>query len=270
MESHDTSEDLVAVRERTEPRLKSLETLSGYTITATDGDIGKVHDFLFDDESWGVQYIVVDTGRWLPGKLVLIAPQAVSLPDDPAKTLPVRLTMDQVRNSPGLERDMPVSRRYQKELNAYYGWPLYWTFGGFYNAVPPLQPTELPSGIPEEGGEGPEAEEADPHLRSLREVSGYIVQANDGESGHAGDFIADLEGWTIRYMEVDTRKWLPGKTKLFPVQWVADISWSEGRVYVDSTTDIIKGSPSYDSSVPLDRAYEEALFRYYGQQGYEL
>ncbi|MFO0754529.1 MAG: PRC-barrel domain-containing protein [Thermodesulfovibrionales bacterium] len=140
MESPDTSGDAAAVRERTEPKLRSLETLAGYTITATDGDIGKVHDFLFDDESWGVQYIVVDTGRWLPGALVLIAPQAVSLPDETAETLPVRLTKDQIRNSPPLEKDMPVSRRYQTELNAYYGWSPYWTFGGFYNAAPPLQP----------------------------------------------------------------------------------------------------------------------------------
>ncbi|MBZ0156542.1 MAG: PRC-barrel domain-containing protein [Alphaproteobacteria bacterium] len=267
MESPGTPEGTTVTRERTEPKLKSLETLSGYTITATDGDIGKVHDFLFDDESWGVRYIVVDTGRWLPGKLVLIAPQAVSLPDDKAKTLPIRLTMEQIRNSPGQEKDMPVSRRYQRELNAYYGWSPYWTFGGFYNAAPPLQPSEPPSEILEEGEE-PEEEGADPHLRSMGEITGYIVQANDGETGHAGDFIVDLEGWIIRYMEVDTRKWLPGKRKLFPVQWIVEISWSEYRVYVDSTTDIIKGSPSHDPSVPLTRVQEDALYRYYGQQGY--
>ena len=61
--------------------LRSLKELQGYTISATDGDIGSVHDFYFDDQHWTVRYLVVDTGGWLSGRRVLVSPLALGRPD---------------------------------------------------------------------------------------------------------------------------------------------------------------------------------------------
>src|SRR5687767_2340606 len=54
--------------------LRNIKDLRGYVIRAIDGTIGKVDDFYFDDEDWGIRYLVVDTGSWLSGRKVLISP----------------------------------------------------------------------------------------------------------------------------------------------------------------------------------------------------
>lgn len=61
--------------------LQSVRDLRGYIIHATDGEIGKVDQFLFDDETWTIRYLVVNTGNWLLKKLVLISPIALEKPD---------------------------------------------------------------------------------------------------------------------------------------------------------------------------------------------
>lgn len=54
--------------------LRSMNDLENYTIRATDGTIGHVTDFYFDDERWVIRYLVVDTGSWLASRKVLISP----------------------------------------------------------------------------------------------------------------------------------------------------------------------------------------------------
>jgi hypothetical protein len=93
--------------------------LRGFTIGATDGDIGTVDEFYFDDTSFTVRYLVVDTGGWLTGRKVLIAPMALRDIDWEAKRIKVALTRAQVEKSPDIETDRPVSR--QHEI-AYYSY----------------------------------------------------------------------------------------------------------------------------------------------------
>ena len=106
--------------------LRSMNELYGYTIRATDDTIGSVHDFFFDDRESTVRYLVVDTGNWLPGRKVLIAPDALSKPDWASMMLPVNLTKEQVKNSPDIDTEKPVSRQQEEDLRGYYDWPLYW------------------------------------------------------------------------------------------------------------------------------------------------
>lgn len=238
--------------------LRNMRAFYGRGILAEDGDIGKVDDFFFDDDTWTVRYLVADTGHWLPGRKVLISTAALGRPDPESGDFPVALTREQVRNSPDIDMDMPVSRQDQVELHAYYGWPAYWTFGGYYNVAPP-------PGDGEEEEEISRAEQSDPHLRSAKEVGGYHIQGNDGEIGHVEDFIVEDESWTIRYAQVDTRNWLPGKRVLIPRRWITEISWTERLVYVELTTDEIKDSPGYDPSEPVSREYEIKLYEHYGR-----
>ena len=57
--------------------MRNVKDLRGYRIRATDGLIGTVDDFYFDDQDWGIRYLVVDTGCWLSGRKVLISPAAI-------------------------------------------------------------------------------------------------------------------------------------------------------------------------------------------------
>jgi len=96
--------------------LRSLYVMLNYHIVATDALEGAVQDFLFDDESWIVHYLVVETAGPVGRRKVLILPFAVGQPDWERKQLPVLLTAAQIRNSPPLESDMPISRQRESGL----------------------------------------------------------------------------------------------------------------------------------------------------------
>jgi hypothetical protein len=239
--------------------LRSVKALYGYTIAATDGDIGGVYAFYFDDQAWTIRYLIVDTGTWLPGREVLISPAAVGQPQWEMRRLPVNLTQAQVENSPDIDTDQPVSRQYETALHDYYAWPVYWT------AIP-VDPGGL--AIPPELAENLATRPGDPHLRSTQEVIGYYIQASDGDLGHVEDFIIDDEDWTIRYMVIDTRNWLPGKKVVVSPEWITEVAWGESKVHVDLTREAIKNSPEYDPVESVNRLYEERLYDFYGRPKY--
>jgi hypothetical protein len=246
--------------------LRSIESLCGYKISAFDGEIGKVHEFLFDDEQWTIRYVVVDTGRWIPGRRVLISPAVFGQPDWDLQQFPVSLTKEQVKNSPDINVDKPVSRRHELELLKYYGISPYWPYvpaSGYYTVPPPVP-------LSKEEREELESEKnkEEIHLRSTREVIGYHIQATDDTIGHVVDFILEDEKWVIRYMVVDTRNWLPGKKVLVSPHWIKDIRWTQTKVYVDLSKEAVKNSPEYDPSEPVNREYELRLYDYYGRPKY--
>ena len=192
--------------------LRSLRALLGYTVCATDGNIGSVHDFYFDDDNWFIRYLVVDTGHWLPGRKVLVPPGVLGQLNWTASTFPLALTRKQVEKSPDIDTDKPVSRQQQLDLHNHFGWPAYWIDPGF-GPTPGMEPDAriLESATPSDTGT---EEKGDPHLRSVKEVRGYPIHASDGKIGHAEDFVADVEFWVMRSLVVDTRNWLPGKLVL--------------------------------------------------------
>lgn len=247
--------------------LRSLKELSGYTILAKDGDIGNVHDFFFDDEIWAIRYIVVDTGTWLPGRKVLLIPSTVEQPEWETNALPVRLKKEQVKNSPEIDADKPVSRQAEIELHKHYNWVPYWVVPP-HGIAPRISHKEEEKKEEKEEKHVLESERVDPHLRSVKEVTGYHIQAADGEIGHVEEFIADDADWFIRYMVVDTRNWLPGKKVLVPPSWIDRVSWADSKVYVDLPRELIKNSPEFDPAAPVNRQYEERFYDYYGRPKY--
>ena len=240
--------------------LRSTNSLIGYRILATDGVLGKVKDLYFDDRTWTARYLVADTGGWLEDRLVLISPVDVGTPDWSKDLLPVSLSKKQVEESPPAAEDQPVSRRYEQELSAHFGWPFYWvaTPGG----IPGQAAVESAAEQPEEPSEG------DSNLRSAREVTGYHIQATDGEIGHVEDMIIDTDPWIIRYLVIDTKNWLPGRKVLVARNWLNSVSWEEHKVHVDLNRNEIKGSPEYDPAKPVNRDYETRLYDYYGRPSY--
>ena len=94
-----------------------------------------VTDFLFDDEAWVVRYLVVDTGSWLSSRKVLISPISIGEPTWTDRTLPASITKEQVKNSPDIDTDKPVSRQYELGYFGYYGYyPYYWGASGLWAA----------------------------------------------------------------------------------------------------------------------------------------
>ena len=242
--------------------LRSLKDLEGYKISATDGSIGKIYDFFIDDEFWTVRYVVADTGQWLPGRKVLLAPSVLLQSDWRERSFSVGLTRGQIESSPDIDTDKPVSRQRELELRDHYGWPYYWTgIGG----VMPMPMAGIPPFNPPPSGSKP----GDPHLRSVREIIGYGVRATDGDIGKVSDFIADDESWIVRYLVVATSKWLPGRKVLISPQWlVGPISWSSRKVTVIMSRASIKSSPEFEPHSPVNRDYERQLYDFYGRPAY--
>ncbi len=251
--------------------LRSALKLKGYRIEAQDGPIGKSNDLFFDDAHWVIRYLVVDTGAWLPGRRVLLSPVALGRPDWSLKAFPVNLTKEQIERSPGVASDQPVSRQLEGEVVDYFGWPEYWPpavlpVGTIAAGNPP--PPIAPQVKPEPAGDDETPQRGDPHLRSIQEVAKYHIQARDGEIGHIEDFIVDDEAWSIRYVVVDTRNWLPGRKVLLAPDWFSKFDWHASTAATELSRDTVKQAPAYDPSQPVNRDYEGRLYDFYGRPGY--
>jgi len=229
--------------------LRSIKQLYGDKLGASDGEIGQVKDFYFDDQNWAVRYLVADTGSWLPGRQVLISPHA--FPEGfRGKLLCVNLTRKQIEDSPSIESHKPLSRQYEEEYYRYYGWPYYWQGGGLWgmSGFPILElPPKPLSGEPATAI-GPQPERADAHLRSTQAVDGYHLQASDGIIGHVCDFMMDDKSWAIGQLVIKIGHRLSGKEVLIPTNQVAQISFDESTVFVSLTREAVEQSPAHHVS----------------------
>lgn len=249
--------------------MRSLKDLERYRVSAVDGDVGRVTDFLFDDQHWTTRYLVTDTsGSWDVAHQVLISPTFFRRVDWATRLFHLGLTQDKVKNSPSVDLQKPVSRQYERAYSQYYGCPYYWdssVIGAWNMGAYPYAPGgDSMKEDPQPTGD----EHNDPHLRSAKEVTGYHVHGIDGEIGHIADFIVDDETWAIRYLVVDTSNWWLGKKVLVAPHWAHKISWSMSMVYIDLTRDAIKSSPAWSPAEPVNREYEERLYDYYGRPAY--
>jgi hypothetical protein len=251
--------------------LRNTSHLKGLVIRATDGELGTVDQFYFDDDSWAIRYLTIETGGWLNGRSVLISPYSILSLDWEAKRLDVALTKKQVENSPNIDTHLPVSRQQEAGYLGYYGYPYYWS-GPFM-----WGPAYYPSGLavptaasqiarPDTNGR----ESMDSHLRSTEAVTGYHIEAADGEIGHVNGFVVDDEAWAIRYIEVATKNWWPGKDVLVSPAWIERVSWAESKVYTGLSREAIKSGPEYIESRSITREYENELYLHYGRPPYWL
>jgi hypothetical protein len=249
--------------------LRNTSELKGLVIRATDGELGVVDQFYFDDDSWAVRYLTVDTGGWLGGRQVLISPMSVINANWQARRVDVALTKKQVENSPGIDTHLPVSRQHEAAYLGYYGYPYYW--GGPYLWGPTFNPSSLAApavASMQAISDSVESEWTDSHLHSSEAVTGYHIEAVDGEIGHLDGFVVDDEAWAIRYIEVATRNWWPGKKVLVSPGWIDSVSWAESKVYAGLSREAIKNGPEYIESMPVTREYEDHLHFHYGRPPY--
>jgi uncharacterized protein YrrD len=250
--------------------LRNAKELEHHELRARDGKIGHVQDFFFDDVRWTVRYLVVDTGTWLNSRKVLISPVAVRSVEWEGKLISVELTQEQVRNSPGIDTEQPVSREHEAALTSYYDWPAYWGAAGFpdigFAAPISLAAIDRPEAKkPATQHSSPTAVHEDHHMRSVRAVTGHAVEASDGSIGHVHDFLIDDRSWAIRYLIIDTRNWWPGKKVLVSPRWIREVGWNESKVYVELTRAAVKASPAYDAAKPPGADYTDQLHDHYGQ-----
>jgi hypothetical protein len=247
--------------------LRSLKELERITVSATDGDVGSVANFLFDDDRWAVRYLVVETGTAFDARRVLISPISFRSVEWPTRVVRLGLTCHEIKNSPGVDTEKPVSRQNEQEYFRYYGYPYYWGAAGLWGqgwdpALLALRTQgESPPGRPDLTG-------ADAHLRSVQEVTGYHAQGSDDAIGHVVDFLVDDATWAIRYLVIDTGHWWAGHKVIVAPEWATRISFDERKVFMDMTRDAIKNSPAWIEHGTVDRDYEARLHEHHGRPAY--
>jgi uncharacterized protein YrrD len=235
---------------------RNLSSLIANPMEGADGEMGKVEDFYFDDQAWIIVYLIVNTGTWLSGRKVLISPVALIRGSDRTHTFPVNLTKEQIKNSPDIDTDLPVSRQQERALHQYYPWQIYWGTGfyagGIWGIVTP----------PVDDAVAVKATVGDQHLRSTRAVTGYHIETTDGELGHLMDFIIDDETWHIEWLVVEMHGWLNGKKVLIARKHIREIQWKGSKVLVDVTKYILENLPAYDESTFFHSQTLDTIFEY--------
>lgn len=200
--------------------LHDLNTLTGSSVIATDGEMGSVRNFLFDDQSWTIRYLVVDVGSWLMRRAAVLAITLVEQPDWAKKTFHVHLTKEQVRHGPDPDTEKPVSRQQEIAMKEYLGLP---------DSLEDSEFGLLSSSMPT-GREYPLRTKGDLHLRSTSDLAGYEVWATDGAIGRLEGFIMDDASWHLGYLDVKAGDWLHSRSVLVPTRSVKSIAWADHRV----------------------------------------
>jgi sporulation protein YlmC with PRC-barrel domain len=259
--------ELTQLRTEESPMLRPVTELHGYSVLALDGSIGHVSDILFDDKSWLVRWVVVETGNWLMDRKVLLPTFVLGHLDHERREFSVRLNRMQIKDSPDIDTDKSVSRQMETNVYDHYGWTPYWGSGfyvgggGYINGAmgaPYFEPGRRDkTGLPAEQDAG------DAHLRSAAAVTGYHIHASDGDIGHVQDFLMEDADWSLRYLLVETTNWWAGKTVLISPQSVRKIEWSDRLVRINVDREKVKGSPIYGGPAKVDRAYTRSFNNYY-------
>ena len=110
--------------------LRSLKDLESYKVSATDGEVGKTVDLLFDDQHFTTRYLIVDTsGFWEGEHKVLVSPISFRNVDWSTRLFHLNLSQAKLKDCPSVDLDKPVSRQYERQYSQYYGWPYYWGAG---------------------------------------------------------------------------------------------------------------------------------------------
>jgi sporulation protein YlmC with PRC-barrel domain len=110
-----------------DPHLRSTSDVARYNIEANDGAIGHVQDFVLDDETWAIRYLIVDTRNWWPGKRVLIAPQWIDRVSWNESKVFIHLSREAIKQSPEFTDESTLTRDYEDALHRHYNRRGYWT-----------------------------------------------------------------------------------------------------------------------------------------------
>ena len=243
-------------------QFRRVRDIAALTLSAIDGQMGSISELYFDDQNWKIRYLIINTGGWLTGRNVLIAPIAVADIDDAAASIRINLRKEQIEQAPPIEKAKPISRQYEEAYYEHFRWAPYWQSDTTALGTPIPYPEPPPMNVDEPAfSESPEKS----HLRSSAEVTGYRIHAQDGEIGHIEDLVIDDEDWIVRYVEVDTRNWLPGKKVLVQTGRIKQIDWQSQSVTMSLTRHAIQSAPAYDPSMLITPDYEIELFTHYGK-----
>lgn len=224
-----------------------------FRLSTVDGAVGRLHDLQVNDRRWTVADVVVGLGHWLTDRSVILSPASVVQLDEARRSLRVALTAGELACAPSLATHPSVAEQHYVPPYQYLGLPLMVgeleaKDAGF--AVALLERRQDPA-------------RADWHLRSLRALTHYRIEADRGTAGHVEDWLVELRNWSVAYVVVRVALGSSKRHVLLPVEWLGPISWTARVVYAGLAKDVITHAPDYHLGCLPDRDYEARLAAWY-------
>jgi len=239
--------------------LIETSALWDFTIFAVDEEVGQVCDLQVDDRRWAVADIVVSVGHWPIDQLVILPPARVAGTDAIRRAIRVRLTAAEIADAPRVATHPSVSLQRRVGTYQYLGFPF------VVGELDSWNPVFAMAGVAE-----PDATHRplDLHLRSLRGLGHYEVEAGGAAVGHVEGWLVDSYDWRVSYAVVRAIAAGARKHLLLPVSQLGPISWSGRAIHVDLPREAIIHAiihaPDYQPEKLRDTDYEARLRGWYG------
>jgi sporulation protein YlmC with PRC-barrel domain len=106
--------------------LRSTHQVTGYHIHASDGEIGHIEDFIIDEETWAIRYLLVATTNFWPGKKILVSPQWIASISWETQEVMVDMSRGKIKDSPAYDDASAITREDEIGLYGYYDRDGYW------------------------------------------------------------------------------------------------------------------------------------------------
>ena len=208
--------------------LTTTSELRGKTVLALDAPLGRVEDFLFDDQNWVVRYLVTRTGTWLSNQLILLSPHFIGKLDAEADVIRVRLLKFQIEASPPLAVGLPVSRSYEEEYYRYFGLPAYWEGSALWGRS--YSPLDSP-GKRDEQDFKLHYHRDTKHLQSSNALCGFQLQTAGASVGRVKGFAISDSAWEVKDLVVRAGYWFASREVLIAPAKIDYIAYEEATVY---------------------------------------
>lgn len=208
-----------------------------WMLEADEATIGRIHDVLFDDQSWTVRYwdVLTDNQPPLEGRRVLVSPVAAEEVRPGDRRVRLNLTPDQLATLPEVDEALP-SRAQEAAIVEKMSWPVYWSDS------PHLEG----SGQAKLARTGWQSDTLSPmgtaRLRRMARVTGFAAWGKDDTFGTVDGAIVDTDLWVVRYFTIQE----PGQGQppvLVPPTWAATLDWDRQEMHFSVTTDSLRDSP---------------------------
>jgi len=210
--------------------LRKINDLRGFELYATDGGVGPITEFYFDDLDWTILYMVIDSSAWLPGKRILVSPASIGEIDWVEKKMQTLITRGDIESSPEIDLRQPITREQEVRYFAHFGWACLW--------------------------EG--------ELRSTQEIIGNEVETTDKKLiGTVEDLVVD-DLWNMRYLVLSSESSDNPQNLLFSPNWIEVRDWKETKLFTLFDSAKITSASNFDANGIIKREYETDLYQHYG------
>lgn len=235
--------------EREAKLLQSLKKLLGLSVLAGETPVGKIDDFLVEEQSWKIEFVVVENGGALAHRIRVIRYEHLGAVSPDGRTVVTTLSPEELEELSLQEEIQPVSDRMESEAEEQFGAADSRVGGGPKSALHGVlddREFDRARSAAGGGGEALAAGEMRATLQRIGELTKYHVEAQDGALFPVRDFLADASTGYLRYLVLETPDWNRESDVLLPPAWIREVSWARWRIHAKGRAEDFKKLNRFD------------------------